>query len=216
MKAGGLDQSCCSFRSSDHESTCSLFTWINPQLSSLSVFFVEKLGVDQLLRVLQVRAERNRARDEVRQLRQRLDTLTKELTGVRRERQELASENETLRQEALLLRGDPAAPPPSSTAHHRGASSSSSPSIPPSSPASSSSSSQVHADGKLDEEPLGSPEAEPVRDVDLEKQKMGQPKVSLTFCSHALRFWEKNNMFFGIWLLMKMGEKRKRKRKLST
>ncbi|XP_035768648.1 coiled-coil domain-containing protein 102A [Neolamprologus brichardi] len=53
-----------------------------------------------------VRAERNRARDEVRQLRQRLDTLTKELTGIRRERQELASENETLRQETLRLHGD--------------------------------------------------------------------------------------------------------------
>uniref|UniRef100_A0A8C7LS12 Coiled-coil domain-containing protein 102A n=1 Tax=Oncorhynchus mykiss TaxID=8022 RepID=A0A8C7LS12_ONCMY len=53
-----------------------------------------------------VRSERNRARDEVRQLRQRLDALTKELTGARRERQELASENETLRQEALCLRAD--------------------------------------------------------------------------------------------------------------
>uniref|UniRef100_A0A8C7FSG8 Coiled-coil domain-containing protein 102A n=1 Tax=Oncorhynchus kisutch TaxID=8019 RepID=A0A8C7FSG8_ONCKI len=53
-----------------------------------------------------VRSERNRARDEVRQLRQRLDALTKELTGARRERQELASENETLRQEALRLRAD--------------------------------------------------------------------------------------------------------------
>uniref|UniRef100_A0A674NRA3 Coiled-coil domain-containing protein 102A n=1 Tax=Takifugu rubripes TaxID=31033 RepID=A0A674NRA3_TAKRU len=45
-----------------------------------------------------VRAERNRARDEVRQLRQRLDTLTKELSNVRRERQELAVENESFRQ----------------------------------------------------------------------------------------------------------------------
>uniref|UniRef100_A0A3Q4G056 Coiled-coil domain containing 102A n=1 Tax=Neolamprologus brichardi TaxID=32507 RepID=A0A3Q4G056_NEOBR len=54
-----------------------------------------------------VRAERNRARDEVRQLRQRLDTLTKELTGIRRERQELASENETLRQETLRLHAEP-------------------------------------------------------------------------------------------------------------
>uniref|UniRef100_A0AAY4BDM2 Coiled-coil domain-containing protein 102A n=1 Tax=Denticeps clupeoides TaxID=299321 RepID=A0AAY4BDM2_9TELE len=49
-----------------------------------------------------VRAERNRARDEVRQLRQRLDALTKELTTARRERQELSSENEQLRQEAQL------------------------------------------------------------------------------------------------------------------
>uniref|UniRef100_A0A3B3ZJM9 Coiled-coil domain containing 102A n=1 Tax=Periophthalmus magnuspinnatus TaxID=409849 RepID=A0A3B3ZJM9_9GOBI len=62
-----------------------------------------------------VRAERNRARDEVRQLRQRLDTLTKELTGVRRERQELTTENETLRQEVLRLHGDPAATPPNGT-----------------------------------------------------------------------------------------------------
>lgn len=137
-----------------------------------------------------VRAERNRARDEVRQLRQRLDTLTKELTSVRRERQELASENETLRQETLRLRGDhapdaPDAPPPSATspssspAHPRGASSSSSPSLPPSSPASSSSSSQVHTDSKLDrvgEGPPGSPEPEPVRDVDLDRQKIGQQK----------------------------------------
>ncbi|XP_031704097.1 coiled-coil domain-containing protein 102A [Anarrhichthys ocellatus] len=137
-----------------------------------------------------VRAERNRARDEVRQLRQRLDTLTKELTSVRRERQELASENETLRQETLRLHGDhtldapppppPSAPSPSSSpAHPRGASSS--PSIPPSSPASSSSSSssQVHADGKLDrvgEGPPGSPEPEPVRDVDLDGQKLHQQK----------------------------------------
>ncbi|XP_036951494.1 coiled-coil domain-containing protein 102A isoform X2 [Acanthopagrus latus] len=130
-----------------------------------------------------VRAERNRARDEVRQLRQRLDTLTKELTSVRRERQELASENETLRQETL--RGNHAAPtlsvtsPSSSPAHPHGASSSSSPSIPPSSPGSSSSSSQVHTDNKLDREgegPPGSPEPEPVRDVDMERQKMGQQK----------------------------------------
>uniref|UniRef100_A0A3Q2QGG2 Coiled-coil domain-containing protein 102A n=1 Tax=Fundulus heteroclitus TaxID=8078 RepID=A0A3Q2QGG2_FUNHE len=77
-----------------------------------------------------VRAERNRARDEIRQLRQRLDTLTKELTGVRRERQELATENETLRQETLRLIGDSAAHPVT-----------------------------------------GSPEAEPVRDVDLDRQK---------------------------------------------
>ncbi|XP_068171479.1 coiled-coil domain-containing protein 102A isoform X1 [Antennarius striatus] len=120
-----------------------------------------------------VRAERNRARDEVRQLRQRLDGLTKELTGVRRERQELAAENETLRQEVLA-----APPPPSSPAHPSGVSSASSPSIHPSSPASSSSSSQVHADAKLDrvEGPLESPESEPVRDVDLERRRMSQQK----------------------------------------
>ncbi|XP_070765380.1 coiled-coil domain-containing protein 102A [Enoplosus armatus] len=132
-----------------------------------------------------VRAERNRARDEVRQLRQRLDTLTKELTSVRRERQELASENETLRQETLRLCSDHVAPPPSasspssSPAHPRGASSSSTPSIPPSSPASSSSS-QVHTDGgkleRVGEGTPGSPEPEPVRDVDLDVQNAGQQK----------------------------------------
>lgn len=141
-----------------------------------------------------VRAERNRARDEVRQLRQRLDTLTKELTSVRRERQELASENETLRQETLrsnhTTRPSSATSPSSSPAQPRGASSSSSssPSIPPSSPASSSSS-QVHTDGKLDrvgEGPLGSLEPEPVRDVDLDRQKTGQKKVlDSVLCARA-------------------------------
>ncbi|XP_041846912.1 coiled-coil domain-containing protein 102A isoform X2 [Melanotaenia boesemani] len=126
-----------------------------------------------------VRAERNRARDEIRQLRQRLDTLTKELTGVRRERQELASENETLRQETLRLRGDKMAPPTtspsSSPSHPHGASSFS---VSPSSPVSSSSS-KGHPDCKLDgvrEGPPGSPEPEPVRDVDLDEQKLGQQK----------------------------------------
>lgn len=137
-----------------------------------------------------VRAERNRARDEVRQLRQRLDTITKELTSVRRERQELASENETLRQQTLHLRGDHVVPAPSaaspsySPAHHCGASSSSSPSIPPSSPASSSSFSQVHNDSKPDrvgEAPPGSPEPEPVRDVDLDREKLCQQQVSLQY-----------------------------------
>lgn len=126
---------------------------------------------------LQVRSERNRARDEVRQLRQRLDSLTKELTSVRRDRQELASENETLRQE--MLTAPPISVIPVSPARTCGASSSSS-SVPPSSPASSSTSSQVHADGKLDsvgEGPLESPESEPVRDVDLERQRMSQQKV---------------------------------------
>ncbi|XP_037553591.1 coiled-coil domain-containing protein 102A [Nematolebias whitei] len=130
-----------------------------------------------------VRAERNRARDEIRQLRQRLDTLTKELTGVRRERQELASENETLRQETLRLQGDTAAHPAtaasSSTTHPHGTSSSSSSSIPPSSSASSLASSKDHSECKLDrvgEGQPGSPESEPVRDVDLNRQKMGQQK----------------------------------------
>uniref|UniRef100_A0A8D3AXD5 Coiled-coil domain-containing protein 102A n=1 Tax=Scophthalmus maximus TaxID=52904 RepID=A0A8D3AXD5_SCOMX len=96
-----------------------------------------------------VRAERNRARDEVRQLRQRLDTITKELTSVRRERQELASENETLRQQTLHLRGDHVVPAPSA----------------------------VHNDSKPDrvgEAPPGSPEPEPVRDVDLDREKLCQ------------------------------------------
>ncbi|XP_029354748.1 coiled-coil domain-containing protein 102A [Echeneis naucrates] len=144
-----------------------------------------------------VRAERNRARDEVRQLRQRLDTLTKELTSVRRERQELALENEMLRQQTRHLRGDHTAPLPSTTspsyspAHQCGATSSPSPSIPPLSPASSSSSSQVNTDGNLDrvgEAPPGSPEPEPVRDVDLDRQKLGQQNLELTesvLCSRA-------------------------------
>ncbi|KAF7647121.1 hypothetical protein LDENG_00177240 [Lucifuga dentata] len=142
-----------------------------------------------------VRAERNRARDEVRQLRQRLDALTKELTSVRRERQELTSENETLRQETLRLHGDHTAPPPIATSAASspihpppGASSSSSPSMPPSSPASSSS--QAHTDSKPDRvaegPPPGSPEPEPVRDVDLERQKMVQQK-DLELLESALR-----------------------------
>lgn len=129
--------------------------------------------------VSQVRAERNRARDEVRQLRQRLDTLTKELTNVRRERQELASENETLRQQSARLRGDHASPS-FSPSHHCGATTPS-PSIPPSSPASSSSSSQVHNDSRADragEGTPGSPEPEPVRDVDLDREKSSQQEVS--------------------------------------
>lgn len=62
-----------------------------------------------------VRAERNRAREEVRQLRQRLDALTKELAGARRERQEAQGECEARGRELARLRGapgaDPAAPP---------------------------------------------------------------------------------------------------------
>ncbi|XP_035275984.1 coiled-coil domain-containing protein 102A [Anguilla anguilla] len=104
-----------------------------------------------------VRAERNRARDEVRQLRQRLDALTKELTGARRERQELAAENEQLR-----LRPAPA----------------------PAASSSSSSSSATAAAVAATPQPLdsklpgeqerpgdgpGSPEQEPVRDVSTER-----------------------------------------------
>ncbi|XP_054627558.1 coiled-coil domain-containing protein 102A isoform X2 [Dunckerocampus dactyliophorus] len=128
-----------------------------------------------------VRGERNRARDEVRQLRQRLDAVTKELTSVRRERQELASEVEVLKQD---LRSDSTAPPPatssssSSPAHHLcAASASSSPSVAPPSPAFSTS--QVHTDCKLDRlegGPPGSPEPEPVRDMDMNTQKIGQQK----------------------------------------
>ncbi|MEQ2198916.1 hypothetical protein XENOCAPTIV_020828 [Xenoophorus captivus] len=130
-----------------------------------------------------VRAERNRARDEIRQLRQRLDTLTKELTGVRRERQELATENETLHQETLRLRGDSAAHPATGTSslpsspQHDSTSFSSSSSISPSSRASSLSSSKIVTDCKFEKGSPGSPEAEPVRDVDLDRQEMGQQKV---------------------------------------
>lgn len=87
--------------------------------------------------VFKVRAERNRARDEVRQLRQRLDTLTKEVSNVRRERQELAVENESLRQGS---RSD-------------------------------------QKPGQTGDEAPGSPEAEPVRDVDLDRQRSSQEKV---------------------------------------
>lgn len=127
--------------------------------------------------VLKVRAERNRARDEVRQLRQRLDTLTKELSNVRRERQELAAENESLRQGSH--RSERTSPAASFVGRPCGVSASS-PSILPSYPPSSS---PVHADQKLGpagDEPPGSPEAEPVRDVDLDGQRLSQEKVSFT------------------------------------
>ncbi|KAK2913742.1 hypothetical protein Q8A67_002141 [Cirrhinus molitorella] len=112
-----------------------------------------------------VRAERNRARDEVRQLRQRLDALTKELTGARRERQELAAENEQLRLEAQRVRAEQNSPVNASTA-----------------PASNSSTASTHSNqpreadikqDSQDEENVrdgpGSPEQEPVRDVDTDK-----------------------------------------------
>lgn len=104
-----------------------------------------------------MRAERNKARDEVRQLRQRLDALTKELTGVRRERQEMAAENEQLRQEALRLRADRPAPASSSS------SSSSSNAPPP--PLESKLACEQERPG----EGPGSPEQEPVRDVSTER-----------------------------------------------
>uniref|UniRef100_A0A3P9HT53 Coiled-coil domain-containing protein 102A n=1 Tax=Oryzias latipes TaxID=8090 RepID=A0A3P9HT53_ORYLA len=96
-----------------------------------------------------VRAERNRARDEIRQLRQRLDALTKELSGVRRERQELSSENDSLRQQVLRL--NPSSPTPSHPHANSG------------------------PDG-VGEAPPGSPEAEPVRDGDLDGQTASQQK----------------------------------------
>uniref|UniRef100_A0A8C2I3C7 Coiled-coil domain-containing protein 102A n=1 Tax=Cyprinus carpio TaxID=7962 RepID=A0A8C2I3C7_CYPCA len=111
-----------------------------------------------------VRAERNRARDEVRQLRQRLDALTKELTGARRERQELAAENEQLRLETQRVRAEQNSPVNASTA-----------------PASNSSASTLSNQPRepdikqdnQDEENVrdgpGSPEQEPVRDVDTDK-----------------------------------------------
>ncbi|XP_019722708.1 coiled-coil domain-containing protein 102A isoform X1 [Hippocampus comes] len=137
-----------------------------------------------------VRVERNRARDEVRQLRQKLDTLTKELTSVRRERQELVSENEMLRKDGVPLHSDLTAPlrvisSASSPAHHASAfSASSCPSIAPSCPTSWSSSTQVHTDynlDKLDEENPASPEPEPVRDMNA--QKTGQQKEMELFQS---------------------------------
>ncbi|XP_077420314.1 coiled-coil domain-containing protein 102A isoform X2 [Vanacampus margaritifer] len=130
-----------------------------------------------------VRAERNRARDEVRQLRQKLDVLTKELTSVRRERQELVSENEMLRKDGAQLHSDLTAPlsiisSASSPAHHLCTfSASSCPPIAPSSLTSSSSSTQVNTDCNLDKLGEGvsaSPEPEPVRDMNA--QKTGQQK----------------------------------------
>lgn len=138
----------------------------------------------KLCLTIKVRAERNRARDEVRQLRQRLDTLTKELSNVRRERQELAAENETLRQGSLRSERT-ISPPAPLVAHPCGvSSSSSSSSVLPSYP---SPSSPGHADqkpGQAGDEPLGSPEAEPVRDVDLDRQRLSQEKVRVfsMFC----------------------------------
>lgn len=114
----------------------------------LFVEFVSPLKPNVHLAFKQVRAERNRSRDEVRLLRQRLDTLTKELTSVRRERQELASENETLRREMLPTDADPSPFAASLLPLHD------------------------HAEEKLEmnwEGPLGFPEKEPVRDMDLEK-----------------------------------------------
>lgn len=111
-----------------------------------------------------VRAERNRARDEVRQLRQRLDTLTKELTGARRERQELASENEQLQLELQRLGADHSCPSNATVSS-------------PVSNASTADSDKQHGheDESVGEGP-GSPEPEPVRDVGTEKPERQKVK----------------------------------------
>lgn len=57
-----------------------------------------------------VRAERNRAREEVRQLRHRLEALTKELAGLRRERQEGLQERQQLGRQLARLRGQDHSP----------------------------------------------------------------------------------------------------------
>ncbi|XP_057701925.1 coiled-coil domain-containing protein 102A-like isoform X4 [Corythoichthys intestinalis] len=100
-----------------------------------------------------VRAERNRARDDVRQLRQRLDALTKELTNVRRERQELASENEMLRNDGMHLHDESTALPArvNTDCHH----------------------------DKLGEGVTPSPEPEPVKDMDTSARKKVQQKMVL-------------------------------------
>ncbi|KAM8888191.1 coiled-coil domain-containing protein 102A isoform 1-T1 [Synchiropus picturatus] len=137
-----------------------------------------------------VRAERNRARDDIRQLRQRLDSLTKELSSVRRERQELASENEMLRQEALLLPGETAALPAATTS-----SSSSSPShVPcaaPSSPSppvvccSPASSSDVPSN-PAEERRHGSPEPERDMDFDVEKTVQHKDREADSVCQWSV------------------------------
>lgn len=112
-----------------------------------------------------VRAERNRARDEVRQLRQRLDALTKELTGARRERQELAAENEQLRQEAQRVRAEQNSPANDSTTPASNSSTASTHSNQPREP-------DIKQDNQNEEnvrDGPGSPEQEPVRDVDTDK-----------------------------------------------
>ncbi|NXI66272.1 C102A protein, partial [Anseranas semipalmata] len=57
-----------------------------------------------------VRAERNRAREEVRQLRHRLEALTKELAGLRRERQEGLQERQQLGRQLARLCGQDGSP----------------------------------------------------------------------------------------------------------
>ncbi|XP_068506473.1 coiled-coil domain-containing protein 102A isoform X3 [Syngnathus scovelli] len=124
-----------------------------------------------------VRAERNRAREEVRHLRQRLETLTKELSGARRERQEFLSENEMLRKDGVQLYSDftplPVISCASNPAHHHCIFSAPfCPSI-----VTSTSSTQVHSDCNIDilsEQLPASPEPEPVRDMNA--QKTGQQK----------------------------------------
>lgn len=120
-----------------------------------------------------VRAERNRARDEVRQLRQRLDALTKELTGVRRERQELAAENEQLRLEVQGFQTDHGSP--SNPTISAPLSTSSVASSPSNQPAGLDGLQSPQEDEAAGEAP-SSPEQEPVRDVGHEKPE--KQKVS--------------------------------------
>ncbi len=122
-----------------------------------------------------VRAERNRARDEVRQLRQRLDALTKELTGARRERQELAAENEQLRQEAQRVRAEQNSPANASTTTASNSSTASIHSNQPREP-------DIKQDNQNEEnvrDGPGSPEQEPVRDVDTDKPDKQTVSVKL-------------------------------------
>ncbi|KAM9832606.1 coiled-coil domain-containing protein 102A [Neosynchiropus ocellatus] len=140
-----------------------------------------------------VRAERNRARDDIRQLRQRLDSLTKELSSVRRERQELASENEMLRQEALHLRGETAALPAAATSSSSSSSPSHVPCAAPSSPSppvgcwSPASSSDVHSSSNPAEERRhGSPEPERDMDFDVEKTVQHKDRKTDSVCRSSV------------------------------
>ncbi|XP_067887083.1 coiled-coil domain-containing protein 102A-like isoform X2 [Heterodontus francisci] len=56
-----------------------------------------------------VRAERNKAREDVRQMRQKLESVVKELAAMKRDKQELLNENELLRREAKPTEAQPEA-----------------------------------------------------------------------------------------------------------
>ncbi|XP_077475681.1 coiled-coil domain-containing protein 102A isoform X3 [Stigmatopora argus] len=151
--------------------------WSKAYLHSLFVACFLFLGPNQ------VRAERNHARDDVRQLKQRLDGLTKELTNVRRERQELASEIEMLRQDRINLHNDftviPSLHSTSPPAHQICASASSCPSVSPSTFTYSSSTTQENTDcsyDKLGEGVPPSPDQESVKDLDTSTRKRVQQK----------------------------------------